>query len=74
MVGHLGGVRSVLVLPVFSAGKLVRDVVIAVGDVLSLTAFFYGDGKTTSLPNTGNLACFCLPAKTGGGRSSGLSL
>ena len=41
--GHLAGLRFGQVLPVFSVGELVRDVVIAVGDFLSLTAFFYED-------------------------------
>ena len=40
------------------SGKLVRDVVITVREFLSPAAFFYGDGKATSLPNTSNLACF----------------
>ena len=30
---------------------------------MSPAAFFYGDEKATSLPNTSYLACFCLPAK-----------
>ena len=42
----------------FACGQAGYGVIIAVGDVLSLTAFFYGDEKATSLPNTSYLACF----------------
>ena len=43
-------------------GKLLPSEIAVSGSV------FYGDEKVTSLPNTKHLACFCLPAKTGGGR------
>ena len=40
--GHLGEVASVLVLSVFSAGELVRDVVTAVGDCSFRRRFLWG--------------------------------
>ena len=39
---HLAGLRFGQVLPVFSAGKLVRDVVIAVGDCSFRRRFLWG--------------------------------